>query len=89
MMKSQRVGQAKIGTRIVKFLPLILGLLLLGYSGYVYYAVSGLKLFELSTRLGAFYVATYKYAAILGVLSILLFVLIINLKKFRSKMKHK
>lgn len=72
--------------RLIKVLPLVLGILMLLFSIYVCFIVSGFKLFNLNSSIGMFYVSTYKYTAAIGVLICLIYIIafISKVQKFRT-----
>lgn len=71
--------------RMVKYIPLILAIIFLAYSVYVYITSSGLKLLELNSSLGLFYASTYKYAACLGLFILLIYGLLFTVKKRKAR----
>lgn len=68
----------------IRLLPLAMGILMLLFSGYVYYKVDGFRLFSLNSGIGIFYVSTYKYTAIIGTSICLAYI-----AKFISKLLKK
>jgi hypothetical protein len=69
---------------MINIVPLLLGILMVAYSVVVYFKVSGLKIFEVPSRTGMFYVSTYKYAAVLGLIVCLIYAFVF-MRKVRRR----
>ncbi len=75
--------------KAIKFLPLLLGLILLIYSFYAHHKISGFRIFDIDTSTGLFYVRTYKYAALGGAVIISAYAAILIVKYMRKSGKKK
>jgi hypothetical protein len=70
--------------KLIKFIPLFLGIVMLCFSAYVKAITSGFRLFEINSSIGMLYISIYKYSALAGIV-----ICSIYLIYFIRKLKHK